>query len=134
MVRAKSDGIPRPTNAELGILRVLWDLGPSTVRSVHDTLLAEKENLGYTTVLKFLQIMHRKGLVKRDDWERAHVYAPTVSRFETQQQLTSFLVDNVFDGSRSQLVLQALGNGDVADSKELDEIKALLRRLEERKP
>lgn len=133
MVKAKSDGIPRPTNAELGILRVLWELGPSTVRSVHETLLADKENLGYTTVLKFLQIMHRKGLVIRDDSQRAHVYSTTVSRFETQQQLTSFLVDNVFDGSRSQLVLQALGNGDAASTKELDQIKALLRRIEEKK-
>lgn len=133
MVKATKVDIPRPTNAELGILRVLWELGPSTVRSVHETLQIEKENLGYTTVLKFLQIMHRKGLVTRDDSERAHVYTPTVSRMATQEQMTSFLLDNVFDGSRSQLVLQALGNGDAASDEELSAIKALLKRIEEKK-
>ena len=123
--------LPRPTNAELGILRVLWALGPSTVRKVHEYLQNEKATVGYTTVLKFLQIMHGKGLVARDDSNRAHVYSPQLSRDETQRQMTSFLVDNVFDGSRSQLVMQALGGGGRASADELAEIRSLLERLEE---
>ncbi len=122
--------LPRPTNAELGILRVLWALGPSTVRKVHEYLQNDKATIGYTTVLKFLQIMHGKGLVARDDSNRAHVYSPQLSRDETQRQMTSFLVDNVFDGSRSQLVMQALGGGGRASADELAEIRSLLERLE----
>ena len=122
--------LPRPTNAELGILRVLWALGPSTVRKVHEYLQNDKATVGYTTVLKFLQIMHGKGLVARDDSNRAHVYSPQLSRDETQRQMTSFLVDNVFDGSRSQLVMQALGGGERASADELAEIRSLLERLE----
>ncbi len=124
--------LPRPTNAELGILRVLWALGPSTVRKVHEYLQNDKATIGYTTVLKFLQIMHGKGLVARDDSNRAHVYSPQVSRDKTQRQMTSFLVDNVFDGSRSHLVMQALGGGERASADELAEIRSLLERLEER--
>ncbi len=123
--------LPRPTNAELGILRVPWDLGPSTVRRVHEYLQSEKATVGYTTILKFLQIMYGKGLVERDDSNRAHVYSAQLSRDATQQQLTSFLVDNVFDGSRSQLVMQALGGGARASADELAEIRSLLERLEE---
>ena len=123
--------LPRPTNAELGILRVLWALGPSTVRKVHEYLQNDKATVGYTTVLKFLQIMHGKGLVARDDSNRAHVYSPQLSRDETQRQMTSFLVDNVFDGSPSQLVMQALGGGGRASADELAEIRSLLDRLEE---
>ena len=123
--------LPRPTNAELGILRVLWALGPSTVRKVHGYLQGEKATVGYTTVLKFLQIMHGKGLVKRDESERAHVYSTQLSQGATQRQLTRFLVDNVFDGSRSQLVMQALGGGRRASTEELAEIRSLLERLEE---
>lgn len=122
--------LPRPTNAELGILRVLWALGPSTVRRVHEFLQGEKATVGYTTVLKFLQIMHGKGLVERDDSERAHVYSAQLSQAAAQRQLTRFLVDNVFDGSSSQLVMQALGGGR-ASAEELAEIRSLLERLEQ---
>lgn len=123
--------LPRPTNAELGILRVLWALGPSTVRRVHEFLQGEKATVGYTTVLKFLQIMHGKGLVERDDSERAHVYSAQLSQDAAQRQLTRFLVDNVFDGSSSQLVMQVLGAGGRASAEELAEIRSLLERLEQ---
>ena len=123
--------LPRPTNAELRILRVLWTLGPSTVRNVYEYSQAGKATVGYTTVLKFLQIMHGKGLVARDDSQRAHVYSAQLSQDQTQRQMTSFLVDNVFDGSRSQLVLQALGGSSNASAEELAEIRSLLERLEE---
>jgi predicted transcriptional regulator len=121
--------LPRPTAAELGILRALWKLGPSTVRQVQDHLL-EEEAVGYTTVLKFLQIMHAKGLVDRDESERAHVYSTRVTKDETQRQLMSHLVDKAFDGSRSQLVLQALGDSKRASHEELEQIRALLAKLE----
>ncbi|CAN5137095.1 BlaI/MecI/CopY family transcriptional regulator [soil metagenome] len=127
---ASSPALPRPTAAELGILRALWALGPSTVRQVH-ALLSREDTVGYTTVLKFLQIMHRKGLVERDDSERAHIYSPRVSRDETRRQLTRHLIDKAFDGSRSQLVLQALGDSSRATPEELEQIRELLNRIEE---
>ena len=119
---------PRPTPAELEILRVLWQLGPATVRQVHETV-NENASTGYTTVLKFLQIMHQKGLVDRDESQRAHVYSARFSKDSTQQQLTRHLLDKVFDGSRSQLVLHALGDSK-ATPEELAQIRAMLDRLE----
>ena len=98
---------PRPTDAELAILRVLWDRGPSTVRQVHDALAATQKT-GYTTVLKMLQIMIDKGLVVRDETERAHVYGPRLTEQRTQRQLLGDLVDRAFGGSWAKLVLQAL--------------------------
>lgn len=127
--RLRPGEMPRPTEAELAILNVLWDLGPSTVRSVHQAM--EAHNTGYTTVLKLLQIMYRKGLVRRDDSQRAHVYEPAISKDETQQQLTRDLVQRAFDGSASQLVLQALGNNPQTTAQELREIRDLLVRLEQ---
>lgn len=120
---------PQPTEAELAILNVLWELGPSTVRTVHEQLA--DNHTGYTTILKMLQIMYRKGLVRRDDSERAHVYEPVFSKDETQRQLTRDLVQRAFDGSASQLVLQALGNNPRTTPEELAEIRQLLARLEE---
>ncbi|HEY4644716.1 MAG TPA: BlaI/MecI/CopY family transcriptional regulator [Steroidobacteraceae bacterium] len=130
MKRKSELRIVRPTNAELNILRALWRLGPSTVRHVHEELSQDDRNLGYTTVLKFLQIMLDKGLVKREDSQRAHVYRPAVSREQTQRQLTRQLIDGAFDGSRSQLVLQALSGADRVRPEELAEIRALLDRLQ----
>lgn len=127
--RYKPGEIPRPTEAELAILNVLWELGPSTVRSVHQAM--EGHHTGYTTILKLLQIMYRKGLVRRDDSQRAHVYDPAFSKDETQQQLTRDLVQRAFDGSASQLVLQALGNNPRTTPKELQEIREVLARLED---
>ncbi|MGZ8829615.1 MAG: BlaI/MecI/CopY family transcriptional regulator, partial [Thermoanaerobaculia bacterium] len=112
--------IPRPTDAELFILRVLWERGPSTVREVHDTL-SSTQATGYTTVLKLLQIMTEKGLVVRDESERAHVYEARHSQQRTQRQIVSDLVDRAFGGSPAQLVMQAL-SGQKASAKELNEI------------
>ncbi|MBS0590676.1 MAG: BlaI/MecI/CopY family transcriptional regulator [Proteobacteria bacterium] len=119
----------RPTESELDILRVLWDRGASTVREVHETLYAD-DGAGYTTVLKLLQIMHGKGLVVRDEAQRAHVYRAAVSRQRTQKRFLADLVARVFDGSSSQLVLQALGEGPRASKAELRQIRELLDRID----
>lgn len=123
-----TNGPPRPTDAELGILRALWRDGPATVRQIHESITDRSE--GYTTVLKLLQIMHQKGLVSRDESQRAHVYSATIARDETQQQLLGDLLQRAFDGSRAQLVLQALGSHDAATPEELKEIRHLLDKLE----
>jgi predicted transcriptional regulator len=123
---------PRPTQAELGILRVLWQRGPSSVREVHDALAMSRE-AGYTTVLKLLQIMAVKGLVARDDSERTHVYRAALPQTQTQQQLIRDLVERAFDGSAGQLVLQALATRR-ATPEEMDAIRAMLDRAEEQEP
>ncbi len=120
---------PKPTEAELAILNVLWENRAATVRDVHDALYRD-EGGGYTTALKLLQIMHAKGLVERDDSQRAHVYRPAVSKERTQKRFLADLVNRVFDGSPSQLVLQALGGRTRATREELDEIRALLDKLD----
>jgi len=119
----------RPTPAELGILRVLWRLGPSTVREVHEALRAQ-EGTGYTKILKFLQIMHGKGLVERDESRRAHVYKARLAQVQAQRLMTSQLVDGVFDGSMSKLVMAALGDSKRTTQEELAEIRGMLDRLE----
>jgi len=98
----------RPTDAELAILQVLWDRGPSTVRQVFESL-ADRET-GYTTTLKLMQIMSEKGLVRRDESARTHVYAAAVSRDKTQQHLVRDLLDRAFGGSAASLVMQALSS------------------------
>ena len=115
-------GPRKPTDAELTILRVLWARGPSTVREVFDALGGEG---AYTTVLKLLQIMTEKGLVRRDDRERTHVYEAAHSQVDTQRQLVSDLVDRAFDGSAARLVLQALDAGKASPA-EIAEIRKLL--------
>jgi predicted transcriptional regulator len=112
----------RPTDAELGILRVLWARGPSTVREVAQAM--DREG-AYTTILKFLQIMTDKGLVTRDDSPRTHVYTAVSSEGQTQQQLVRDLLDRAFDGSAAKLLMQALATKK-ASRKELDEIRKLL--------
>jgi len=119
---------PRPTDAELAILRVLWDRGRCTVRDVHDDLNRHTPT-GYTTVLKLLQIMTEKGLVVRDEAQRAHIYEPRYSEQKTQRQLLSDLVDRAFGGSSTKLVMQAL-SGRKANHEELNAIRDLLDRLE----
>ena len=119
---------PRPTDAELAILRVLWQRGPSTVRQVMDEL-NRAHTTGYTTVLKMLQIMTEKGLVQREEAGRLHVYEPTLTEEATQRQLLTDLLDRAFDGSAQQLVLQALAAKAAAKS-ELAEIRRLLDELE----
>ena len=98
---------PRPTDAELAILRILWDRGPSTVRQVHD-ILGRERPAAYTTALKLLQIMIEKGLVERDERDRTHIYRARLSEETTQRQLVRDLVDRAFGGSSMKLVMQAL--------------------------
>ena len=122
---------PRPTPAELEILRVLWDRGPSLVRDVQEVLNAERPT-GYTTVLKLLQIMADKGLVSRDENARAHVYSARLPQSQTQRQLVRDLLQRAFAGASGQLVVQALSEKK-ASPEELAEIRRLLDSME-RKP
>ena len=115
---------PRPTDAELAILRVLWSRGGSTVRQVHDVLSRERPT-AYTTALKMLQIMTEKGLVRRDETDRTHIYFPKLSEDQTQRQLVRDLLDRAFGGSASKLVMQALA-AKRASAEELGEIRKLL--------
>ncbi len=118
----------KPTDAELEILSVLWEYGPSTVRFVNDHLNKDKR-VGYTTTLKFLQIMTDKGIVSRQPDGRTHVYSALLDKEKVQHQLLDRLLDTAFGGSAQKLVLQALGNYE-ASREELQEIKALISKLE----
>jgi BlaI family penicillinase repressor len=115
---------PRPTDAELEILTVLWSIGPATVRQVYE-VIGERRNAQYSTVLKFMQIMAEKGLLLRDDTERAHVYRAARPREWTQQQLAGHLLERAFSGSAKALVMGALSARKTSKS-ELAEIRALL--------
>lgn len=117
----------KPTESELEILRVLWSRETATVREVHEDLAATKD-VGYTTTLKLMQIMHDKGLVSRDDSSKTHIYKAMVSREKTQKHLLGKMIDNLFAGSPAQLVMQALGNHKTSKD-ELDEIQHLLNTL-----
>jgi predicted transcriptional regulator len=121
--------LPRPTEAELAILRVLWELGPSTVREVQESLAGER-GTGYTTALKLLQIMTEKGLVRRDDRQRTHVYEAVAPAETTQRQLVHDLLERAFGGSARQLVMQAL-SAKKASKEDLAEIRRLLDELED---
>lgn len=122
--------LPVPTDAELAILNVLWERGAATAREVYEVLYRDQRGV-YTAALKLLQIMHGKGLVARDTSGRAHVYRPVINQRHTRGRLLSDLVDRVFGGSASQLVLQALGSEPSASPEELEQIRTLLDRLEE---
>jgi predicted transcriptional regulator len=115
----------RPTDAELAILRVLWQRGPSTVKEVHKVLETTKKT-GYTTVLKFMQIMVEKGLVTRDESSFAHVYRARIPQAKTQQTLVADLLERAFEGSTSRLLLQALATKK-ATTQELAEIRKILK-------
>jgi predicted transcriptional regulator len=123
--------LPRPTEAELAILQVLWDRGPSTVRDVQQALEDER-GTGYTTALKLLQIMTEKGLVRRDDRQRTHIYEAVLPAEATQRQLVRDLLDRAFGGSARQLVMQAL-SAERASKADLAEIRKLLDALEKKK-
>ena len=116
---------PIPSNAELEILRILWKEGPQTVRVVHDALRTERD-IGYTTVLKTMQLMAEKKLVTRDESERSHVYAPAVEEKSVKRRLVSDLLDRAFDGSAAQLVMQALSDKP-ASAEDLRKIRQMLR-------
>ena len=117
----------KPTESELEILRVIWDKESASVREVHEEL-AKTKDVGYTTTLKLMQIMNEKGLVKRDDSFKTHIYQAAVSKEKTQKHLLGKMINTLFGGSPTELVLQALGNHK-ASQKELDEIQALLNNL-----
>ncbi|TKK68877.1 BlaI/MecI/CopY family transcriptional regulator [Ilyomonas limi] len=117
----------KPTESELEILRVLWDKKEATVREVHE-VLSEFKDSGYTTTLKLLQIMHEKGLVKRNDSGKTHIYQPAVSREHTQTQMLDKMMDSLFGGSTTRLVMHALGNK-APSADELKEIQQLLDNL-----
>lgn len=117
----------KPTESELEILQVLWSKGLVTVRDVHEELSKTKDT-GYTTTLKLMQIMNEKGLVKRDDSMRTHVYQAAVNKENTQKHLLGKMIDSLFGGSSTQLVIQALGENK-ATVEELEKIQQLLNSL-----
>ena len=125
--------MPRPTSAhptevEMQILRILWDLGPSPVREIHKRLEAAK-GTNYSTTVKMLAVMMQKGLVKRDEETQPHVYRPAVTRAKTGKRMLDDLIEKVYDGSAMSLVLQALSSGK-ATKEELDEVRRMLDQME----
>src|SRR5579862_6373723 len=122
------EDLPKPTDAELEILTVLWSRGPATVRDVHNVIAARKPTQ-YTTVLKTLQIMADKGLVRRNEKQRAHVYAPAKPREWTQRQLAGDLLQRGFDGSARTLMMGAL-SAQKASKEDLAELRKLLEEYE----
>jgi len=122
----------KPTSSELEILRVLWLRGPSTVREVHEAL-SEKKSLGYTTVLKLLQIMTAKGTVRRNETQRAHVYEACLPAEQTKRQIDGDMLQRVFEGSASQLMMHALA-GSKASAEEISELRRLLDEYERSRP
>jgi predicted transcriptional regulator len=130
MARSRStSSTPRPTDAELGILAALWSNGPSSVREVFRTI-GEERGIGYSSVLKLMQIMTEKGLLKRDESVRPQIYAPVRTQRATQKHLVGDLLDRAFAGSPGSLVLQALSSKSTT-AEERDRIRAMLDQLEE---
>src|ERR1700744_2043880 len=117
----------KPTESELEILQVLWDRDLASVREVHEEL-AKSKDVGYTTTLKLMQIMHEKGLVKRDDSFKTHIYQAAVSKEKTQKHLLGKMIDTLFGGNSTALVIQALGNHKASPA-ELEDIQRLLNNL-----
>jgi BlaI family penicillinase repressor len=117
----------KPTESELEILQVLWERGNATVREVHETVSKTKD-IGYTTTLKLMQIMFEKGIVTRDDSSKTHIYQPNIDKQDTQKQLVGKMVDALFGGNTTQLVMQALGSHKPSSS-EIEEIQKLLNNL-----
>jgi BlaI family transcriptional regulator, penicillinase repressor len=118
----------KPTESELEILALLWEMGNASVRQIHEKLSKNKAT-GYTTTLKIMQIMHTKGLVKRDEENRSHIYSPAISQKETQKSLVNNFMSTAFGGSAKNLVMHALGQGETS-KEELKEIRAFLDKLE----
>ena len=127
----------KPTEAELEILQVLWENGPSTVRFVNNQLNEKRDGnqkeIGYTTTLKFMQLMNEKGLAKRNEESRTHIYDANVKEEDAQKDLLQKFVDKTFRGSATKMVMQALGGHDTS-KEELDEIKALIAKIEKKNP
>jgi len=130
-MKTPTPALPKPTEVEIEILHVLWELGEATVRTVHEHL-AQTKQAQYTTTLKQLQIMTEKGLVKRDESERSHVYRAAVSKSQVQRQMTTHLMNRVFGGSARGMLMEALGAGRVS-KKELAEIRQMIDDYEKGK-
>lgn len=122
--------LPRPTEGELELLRILWDLGPSTVRDIHQEISSHRP-LGYTSVLKLLQIMTEKGLVEREEAGKAHIYRAAAEQHETQDQMVRDISDRLFSGSAAQLAMHALALEPVNDQ-ELEELRNLIEQKRQR--
>jgi len=118
----------KPTESELEILSILWDKENATVREVHEIIHLTKE-VGYTTTLKLMQIMHEKGLVSRNESAKTHIYTPSFAKDKAQEQYVGKMIKTLFSGSTSQLVMQALGNHKPTNA-DLTEIKKLIEQLE----
>ena len=129
----KNKNLPRPTETELEILRVLWQHGPSTVRDVHNILNREREvEVGYSTTLKMFQVMTQKGLIERDETVRPQIYSTRAPQEQTQKQLVRDLLNRAFGGSVRQMVMHALSDKEASDE-ELEQLEQLLDKLEEKK-
>jgi len=124
---ARDKSAVKPTEAELTLLNILWQMGPATVRQIHDSV-STTQKTGYTTVLKILQIMHEKSLVVRDETNRAHVYAAANSEVHTQSSLIKDLISKAFGGSTSKLVMRAIEESTSAE--DIDDIRQLLNSLD----
>jgi predicted transcriptional regulator len=120
----------RPTESELNVLTLLWERGPQTVRQIHEEIAVTKP-IRYTTTLKIMQIMLEKGLLSREKTGKTHLYSPSVTRQSAQQNMIDKMLNTVFKGSASTLVMQALGNGKTS-KKELAEIRAYLDKLDKK--
>ncbi|HEV3414191.1 MAG TPA: BlaI/MecI/CopY family transcriptional regulator [Puia sp.] len=123
--------LPEPTRAQLEILQVLWKYGPSTVRFVNDQLNQQKESLSYTSTLKLMQIMHEKGMLRRDESSMTHVYSTQLEEGKTKGVVLKKFVDAMYNGSAKSLILELLGNQDTT-GKQWDKIKDLLNQLEDK--
>ena len=121
----------KPTESELEILNVLWDKKSASVRTVHEVLSDFKDS-GYTTTLKLMQIMYEKKLVARDDTNKTHIYSPAISKENTQSQFLDRMINGLFSGSASDLVMQALGNNNTSNA-DLDKIRKLIDELKQKK-
>ncbi|MFK7772130.1 MAG: BlaI/MecI/CopY family transcriptional regulator [Saprospiraceae bacterium] len=126
----------KPTEAELEILQILWEQGEATVRNVNESLNKKRDaklkEIGYTTTLKLMQLMHEKGLANRNEESRTHIYSANVKEGVMQKALLEKFVDKTFRGSAMKMVMQALGNHETS-KEELDEIKALISKIENKK-
>ena len=131
--KKREQPLPEPTKAELEILQVLWEHGPSTVRFVNDKLNEEKREVNYTSTLKLMQIMLEKGLLTRDDSQMKHVYAAAEEENKTKSVLLDRFVETLYNGSASKLLMQLLGNKKTSQ-KELDAIRALLDETNKNNP
>lgn len=124
--------LPKPTKTELAILNIMWEIAPATVRQIHEELI-KKSKTSYTTTLKMLQVMHQKGLVIRNSEQKAHIYQPTMSKEQTQDQMIDDLKQRLFGGSLSNLVVQALGSQPSTSKEEIKDIRKILSELENKK-